>query len=114
MSERDSKSRTIQARVAEGVAVRAELAPIRLPRQPEIGDDYEIWLKYLRQIEKLEPHDHPALQAARRSTRSIVRRKVGFGPQLESNALRAFNFDACRTRSKRRTGRTSKDDTAKD
>lgn len=90
-----------------------ELPPVKVPRPPEINAPYEVWLNYLRQIEKLEPHDHPVLQAARRHTRSIVRRKIGFGPQLESHSLKSFSFDACR---KRRKGRRSRgnggDDTA--
>lgn len=102
MSKREGISRQ-----AGGTGPGGESAPVNVPRPPDIAEDYAIWLKYLRLIERLEPHEHPLLQTARRSTRSIVRRKIGFGPQLESHSLKAFSFEACRTR---RKGRRSRND----
>lgn len=84
---------------------------VSVPRAPELSEGYDIWLSYLRKIERLEPLDHPTLQAARRSTRAVVRRKIGIGPSLESNALKAFSFDTLsRRKPTRQTGGTTGDD----
>lgn len=104
MTSRDSSTPQTEPSSPEEADAYGDMPALKVPRAPEISDAYDIWLKHLRVIERLEPHDHPTLQAARRSARSVVRRKMGFGPSLESNSLKAFSFEVCRTRVKRRRG----------